>query len=279
MLNFVLIGAAGYVAPKHLKAIKEVGGNLIACTDPHDSVGILDSYFPECQYFNTWERFDRFCNQVSIDYIVVCSPNYLHETHIRWGLKLGADIICEKPLALTSHNLMVIEEAEFSSRGKVNVILQLRLVERLINLRKVILNNHIVSLRYITPRGKWYHYSWKGDESKSGGLATNIGIHLFDLLGWLFGKYQDVKISEKTKDTVVGMLVMEKAEVNFILSVQGKVPERLMVIDGELIDFNVGFTNLHTKSYEQILLGYGFGIEDARSSINICERIRGINLD
>jgi len=279
MLNFVLIGAAGYVAPKHLKAIKEVGGNLIACTDPHDSVGILDSYFPECQYFNTWERFDRFCNQVSIDYIVVCSPNYLHETHIRWGLKLGADIICEKPLALTSHNLMVIEEAEFSSRGKVNVILQLRLVERLINLRKVILNNHIVSLRYITPRGKWYHYSWKGDESKSGGLATNIGIHLFDLLGWLFGKYQDVKISEKTKDTVVGMLVMEKAEVNFILSVQGKVPERLMVIDGELIDFNVGFTNLHTKSYEQILLGHGFGVEDARSSINICERIRGINLD
>ena len=278
-INYALIGAAGYVAPKHMKAIKETGGNLIACVDPHDSVGVLDSYFPECYYFNTWERFDRFCHNNEIDYIVICSPNYLHETQIRWALRMGFDVICEKPLALCEHNLQAIKRTELETGKKVNVILQLRLMEQLIKLKASVESKHKVSLIYITPRGNWYNWSWKGDESKSGGLATNIGVHLFDLLCWLFGSHYNIRLSCKDKNTVAGKLLLDKADVDFILSINGCSPERSMIMDGQEIDFNNNFTNLHTKSYKLILSGLGFGVDDTVPSISICERIRGAEVE
>lgn len=277
MANFALIGAAGYVAPKHMKAIKEVGGNLVACVDPHDSVGILDSYFPECFYFNSWERFDRFCSGDKIDYVSICSPNYLHETHARWAMKLGADVICEKPLALYKRNLDSLIVTEQETGKKVSVILQLRLMEQLKELKKSIPGGDVL-LRYTTPRGNWYNWSWKGDETKSGGLATNIGIHLFDVVTWLFGAVEDIHLTHKSTTTVAGELRLARANVDFILSINGSVPERTMRINGQLVDFNHNFTNLHTESYKQILAGNGFSIEDALPSIVICEKIRSMEL-
>lgn len=272
--NFVLIGAAGYVAPKHMKAIRDIGGNLLACIDPHDSVGILDSYFPNCRYFKEWERFDRYCNYYPVDYVVVCSPNYLHEAHSRWGLKLGADVICEKPLALTTQNLTNLTAVETETGNKITVILQLRLMALFNELKNNINNNQKVILNYITPRGNWYYWSWKGDESKSGGLATNIGIHLFDIITWIYGACRDISINKKTADTVDGIIYLEKANVKFHLSIAGKKPQRTIAIDGREIDFSNGFTELHTESYREILAGRGFGIADALPSIAICEEIR-----
>lgn len=280
MKNYVLIGI-GYVSPKHLKAIKENNGNLIAALDPHDSVGILDSYFPECSFFTEFERLDRYCCKLidsgtKIDYVSICSPNYLHDAHCRFALRLGADAICEKPLVLKERNLDQLKKIEEQTGSKVYTILQLRLNETLIKLRNDISKKDVksnVNIRYITPRGRWYKYSWKGDISKSGGLHTNIGIHLFDLMSWIFGKNTFQVIYNKTEGTICGTLNYEKAVCNFYLSTNGDKPERIITIDNEEIEFSKGFTDLHTLSYKNILEGDGFGIEDTRESIRICEKI------
>ena len=283
MPNFILLGCAGYVAPKHMKAIKDCGGELIAAVDPHDSVGILDSYFPRCSFFTEFERFDRHCDKLirsgtPIDYVSICSPNYLHDAHARFALRIGADAICEKPLALKERNLLGLRELEQESGRSINCILQLRLNEQLIQIKNDIRDSSSrkrVNLIYVTPRGEWYLHSWKGNEEKSGGLATNIGIHLFDLIVWMFGELvAPITLSKKTKKTVSGIVSLQKADVCFTLSVEGASPCRKMEIDGEEIEFSKGFTDLHSESYRQILLGNGFGIDDALPSIRICEQIR-----
>jgi UDP-N-acetyl-2-amino-2-deoxyglucuronate dehydrogenase len=274
--NYVLLGAAGYVSPKHLRAIKDTGGNLLAVMDPHDSVGVLDSFFPSCKYFREFERFDRFCSKINqrIDYVVVCSPNYLHDSHCRFGLRLGTDVICEKPVVLNERNLDELQNMEVKTGHMVNTILQLRLNPQLQELKNKISRNHKVFLEYYTPRGPWYLHSWKGDVAKSGGLGTNIGIHLFDLMVWLFGpKFDKPELIIKTPTTIGGFLHLDKASVSFELSIE-KGPKRRLVIDNEDIEFSKGFADLHTESYRHILAGGGFDLNVARPSIQICEEIR-----
>lgn len=289
MKRFAIIGVAGYVAPRHLKAIKETGNILVAAMDKSDSVGILDQYFPEAAFFTEFERFERYLAKLKnegqgIDYFVVCTPNYLHDSHVRFGLRLGADVICEKPLVLNPHNIQALVEEEKNTGKKVFTILQLRHQPVLQALKVRILSSeqkHKVQLRYITPRGKWYHYSWKGDISKSGGLATNIGIHLFDLLIWLFGDVTNYIIYSKSDSKMSGHLSLEKAEVDWMLSIDEKDLEdptlnsyRLLEIDGEKIEFDNGFSNLHTKSYEEILSEKGFPISTVEKSIEIVSKLR-----
>lgn len=275
MKNFALIGAAGYIAPRHMKAIKDTGNNLIAALDKHDSVGILDSYFPDADFFTEFERFDRHLEKLKrtgkkIDYLVVCSPNYLHDAHIRFGLRLGADVICEKPVALNPWNVETLMEMEKETGRNVYSILQLRLHPAVKTLKKKIHEGpadkvYQVKLHYITARGKWYQYSWKGDVQKSGGIATNIGIHFFDLLLWLFGDVKENSVQQHTATTASGFLLLEKARVNWLLSIDaarlpqeakasGKRSYRLLEIDNEPIDFSDGMEELYFRSYEEIMI-------------------------
>lgn len=297
MKNFALIGAAGYIAPRHMKAIKETGNNLVAALDKHDNVGILDSYFPNADFFTEFERFDRHLDKLkrkgqSVDYVSICSPNYLHDSHIRFALKHGADAICEKPLVLNPWNVDALREIEKETGRKINTVLQLRLHPSIIALREKVKNGpkhyvYDVTLKYITSRGRWYHISWKGDMSKSGGIATNIGIHFFDMLIWVFGPCQRVLVSTMAADHCSGVLELEKARVNWFLSINsdhlgedlkasGKRTFRSLTIDREDIEFSEGFADLHTKTYEEILKGNGFGLSDVRASIEIAQTIRNM---
>lgn len=297
MKNFALIGAAGFIAPRHLKAIKETGNNLIAAVDKFDSVGIMDSYFPDCHFFTEFERFDRHIEKIKLkgtplDYVSVCSPNYLHDAHIRFGLRQGATVICEKPIVLNPWNIDALQEKEKETGQRVYTILQLRLHPSIIALREKVAASpnsfREMDLRYITSRGRWYHTSWKGDVSKSGGIATNIGVHFFDMLCWIFGEVKDIEVLIHTSDTAEGVLHFEHARVKWFLSInENTIPEevrtagkrtfRKITIDGDAFEFSEGFTDLHTRSYEEILKGNGFGLEDTRKSIEIVSAIRNKN--
>ena len=298
MKDFALIGVAGFVAPRHLKAIKETGNNLIAALDRHDNVGILDSYFPDANFFTEFERFDRFLDKLkrkkqAVDYISICSPNYLHDSHIRFSLRYGADAICEKPLVLNPWNIDGLSEMEDETGRRVNTILQLRLHSSIIALRERIRNGprnkiYEVDLSYITSRGNWYYRSWKGELSKSGGIATNIGIHFFDMLIWIFGDVKKVIVHQKREDMVAGLIELEKARVRWMLSInfdhlpdpvkaQGKRTFRSLKMDGMELEFSEGFTDLHTASYSEILKGKGFSLQDARPSIELAHQIRQIS--
>ena len=293
--NFALIGAAGYIAPRHLKAIKETNNNLIAALDKFDSVGVMDSYFPNADFFVEFERFDRHIeklrrNGTHLDYVSICTPNYLHDAHIRMALRSGADAICEKPLVLNPWNVDALMDIEKESGQKINTILQLRLHPSIIALKnKVAAENkkekYDIDLTYITSRGNWYDVSWKGDESKSGGIATNIGIHFYDMLSWIFGDVQENVVHLREKDKAAGYLEFENARVRWFLSIdenslpkkikeKGQRTYRSILIDNEEIEFSAGFTDLHTVSYQGILNGNGFGLKDAKKSVEIVHQIR-----
>lgn len=295
MKNFVLIGAAGYIAPRHMKAIKETGNNLIAALDPHDAVGVLDQYFPDCDFFTEFERFDRHCEKLkrqgtAIDYVVVCSPNYLHDAHIRFGLRIGADVICEKPVVLNPWNLDALIEMEKETGRKVYVVHQLRYHPEIIKLRQKVLNGpadkiYEVDLKYITPRGKWYQYSWKGDEEKSGGLLSNIGIHIFDMLTWIFGNIKNHKGEGNNKSEISGLLKLERANVKWLLGI-GMVERekgerevtnalRTLLVNDETIDFTKGTDELHTAVYSDIVRNnMGVSLEGAFSTISLVYNLR-----
>jgi UDP-N-acetyl-2-amino-2-deoxyglucuronate dehydrogenase len=295
MKRFALIGASGYIAPRHMKAIKETGNDLVAALDKHDNVGILDSYFPDTQFFTEFERFDRHLDKLrrngkGVDFVSICSPNYLHDSHIRFALRQNADAICEKPLVLTPWNLDALRIIEKETGKRIYNILQLRLHPSIIELKKKIAAapaNKIfdVDLTYITSRGSWYHVSWKGDASKSGGISTNIGIHFFDMLIWIFGDVQKSTVEKYHDDHAAGFLEMKRARVKWFLSIdvnhvpvnlrsQGKRTYRSLQMDGEEIEFSEGFTDLHTRSYVEILKGNGFGLSDVEPSIQLAHQIR-----
>jgi UDP-N-acetyl-2-amino-2-deoxyglucuronate dehydrogenase len=295
MENFALIGAAGFVAPRHLKAIKETGNNLVAALDKHDNVGILDSYFPNADFFTEFERFDRHLDKLKrkgekVDYVSICSPNYLHDSHIRFALRYGANAICEKPLVLNPWNLEALQEIERETGKKVYTILQLRLHPSIIALRDRIKNGpkdkvYDVDLQYMTSRGHWYHSSWKGDLAKSGGIATNIGIHFFDMLMWVFGGLKEQEVISHSTDHASGIMRLEQANVKWFLSInydhipadvksKGKRTFRTLSMEGEEIEFSDGFTDLHTRSYSEILAGRGFGLTHAAPSIALVHDIR-----
>lgn len=294
-MNFALIGVAGYIAPRHLQAIKETGNTLVAALDKSETVGILDSYFPNADFFTEFERFDRHLDKLKrkgtkIDYVSICTPNYLHDSHIRFALRHGADAICEKPLVLNPWNVDALAEIERETGKHIHTILQLRLHPSIIALKEKIQNGpsdkvYDIDLRYITSRGHWYQISWKGDVSKSGGIATNIGIHFFDMLLWVFGELKSLEVKALEPDHAVGTLHLEKARVNWFLSInydhlpdtvkaKGKRTFRSLTMEGEEIEFSEGFTDLHIKSYDEILKGKGFGLEEARPSIELVHKIR-----
>jgi UDP-N-acetyl-2-amino-2-deoxyglucuronate dehydrogenase len=295
VLNFALIGAAGYIASRHLKAIKETGNNLVAALDKFDSVSIMDNFFPQSDFFVEFERFDRHFDKLKrqgtkIDYVSICSPNYLHDSHIRFALRQGSDAICEKPLVLNPWNIDVLSDIEGETGQKVFNILQLRLHPVIIKLKHEIEAGpkdkvYNIDLTYITSRGNWYDISWKGQIQKSGGVATNIGVHFFDMLTWIFGDVKEniVHIAEPHK--VAGFLSLERANVRWFLSidannlpenikVKGRRTFRSIVIDSRELEFSEGFTELHNKSYMEILNGNGFGIQEARKSIETVFTIR-----
>ncbi|MDA0194131.1 MAG: Gfo/Idh/MocA family oxidoreductase [Bacteroidetes bacterium] len=295
MKNFALIGAAGYIAPRHMKAIKETGNQLVAAIDKFDSVGIIDSHFPEADFFTEFERFDRHIEKLKrtgekLDYVSICSPNYLHDAHIRFGLRVGADVICEKPLVLNPWNIDALKEIEEEFGNKIYNILQLRLHPSIIALKKRIDEDksgkvHDIDLAYITSRGHWYYTSWKGDVSKSGGIATNIGVHFYDMLSWVFGSLKGNIVHLHTHDRAAGYLEFEKARVRWFLSInadtlpnlvkaKGGRTYRSLTMEGEEIEFSDGFTELHTHSYKHILNGAGFGLDHARPSIELVHSIR-----
>ncbi|HEY5746432.1 MAG TPA: Gfo/Idh/MocA family oxidoreductase [Chryseolinea sp.] len=299
MKNFALIGAAGFIAPRHLKALKDTGSNLVAALDKHDNVGVLDSYFPNADFFTEFERFDRHLDKLKrkgekVDYITICSPNYLHDSHIRFALRYGANAICEKPLVLNPWNLDALAEIEKETGKKVFTILQLRLHPSIIALRERVLKGpkdkvYDVDLKYMTSRGHWYQSSWKGDLSKSGGIATNIGIHFFDMLMWIFGAVKKNEVHSLTASQGSGYIELEKARVNWFLSIdyedipeaikaQGKRTFRTLSMEGEEIEFSDGFTDLHTKSYAEILKGNTFGLQEAKPSIELVYDIRNKEL-
>ena len=290
--NFGLIGAAGFVAPRHLRAVKDNGQNLLAAYDPNDSVGVIDSYFPDASFFTEYERFDRHCEKLRrageekrLRYFSICSPNYLHDAHIRFALRADAHAICEKPLVLNPWNADALKSLEKETGKKVYTILQLRYHPSILALKKKIDSSgnskkHDIVLTYITPRGKWYHYSWKGDLMKSGGIATNIGVHFFDMLTWIFGKSVKNTLHIHKKDKASGLIELENANVKWFLSIDrndlkaGDKTFRSITLDGEEIEFSEGFTDLHTVSYKEILEGRGFGIDEARPSIEAVYDIR-----
>jgi UDP-N-acetyl-2-amino-2-deoxyglucuronate dehydrogenase len=297
MKNFAITGVAGFVAPRHLDAIRTTGNRLIAAADPHDAVGILDRYAFDVRFFTEIERFDRHLEKLRrrpederVHYLSICSPNYLHDAHIRMALRVQADAICEKPLVINPWNLDALQELEGETGRRVYTILQLRLHPALLELRKKILQGkssqrHQVSLTYLTSRGQWYQNSWKGVLERSGGLATNIGIHFFDMLLWIFGSVQDLKVRVRDEWRTSGTLTLERADVQWTLSahpadlpfpaVPGKKTTfRSITVDGAEVEFSEGFTELHTRSYEEILAGRGFGIDDARQSIELAYRVR-----
>ena len=298
MKNFALTGLAGYIAPRHLQAIKDTGNRLVAAVDPHDSVGILDSYFPDASFFTEIERFDRHLEKLrrekkedQVHYISICSPNHLHDAHIRLALRVGADAICEKPLVLKPWNLDQLQELEDEFGNRIYTVFQLRVHPSLIRIkqeleRKTNSIKHTVRLRYITTRGKWYRYSWKGNPERSGGITTNIGIHFFDLLLWLFGSVQESTVHVLENERAGGILELEKANVEWFISLDandlpveyfrqnGRATYRSIIVDDKEIEFSGGFTDLHTRVYEEILAGNGFGINDARPSIDLAHSIR-----
>lgn len=298
MKNFALIGAAGYIAPRHMKAIKETGNHLVAAMDKNDSVGVIDSHFPEADFFTEYERFDRHIDLLkrkgtAIDYVAIASPNYLHDSHIRFALRQGAHAICEKPLVLNPHNIDALKVVEEETGKKIFNILQLRLHPSIIALKERVAKDiekdaskiFEVDLTYLTSRGHWYHTSWKGDVDKSGGIATNIGVHFYDMLGWIFGGLEENEAHLKKNDVNAGYLQFKHAKVKWFLSINyDYIPEevkaagqrtyRSITVDGEEIEFSGGFTDLHTASYQHILEGQGFGLEEARKSIEIVSAIR-----
>jgi UDP-N-acetyl-2-amino-2-deoxyglucuronate dehydrogenase len=294
--NFALIGAAGFIAPRHMKAIKETGNSLVAAVDPFDSVGIIDSYFPEADFFVETERFDRHLDKLrmrgenKVDYVSVCSPNYLHDAHVRLALRNEAHAVCEKPLVLNPWNVDALKEIELETGKQIHVIMQLRLHPAILELQKRIEAGpkdkvYDVDLTYITSRGKWYFFSWKGDPEKSGGVATNIGIHFFDMLSLVFGGVSENIVHFSNKFSAAGFLRLERARVRWFLSLDsttiplelraaGQRTYRSVRIEGEEMEFSDGFTDLHTESYKKILAGEGFGVEDARPSIETAYAIR-----
>jgi len=296
MKNFALIGASGYIAPRHLKAIKDTNNSLIAALDRFDSVGIMDSYFPNADFFVEPERFDRHLEKlkydkgVELDYVSICTPNYLHDSHIRMALRRGADAICEKPLVLNPWNLDALQKMEKESGKQIYNILQLRLHQSIIDLKMKVDNApkdkiFDVDLTYLTSRGNWYYTSWKGDNSKSGGIATNIGVHFYDMLSWIFGNVKENIVHVQTHDRASGYLEFERARVRWFLSINfdvipkeiksiGQRTYRSITIEGEELEFSGGFTDLHTRVYEGVLEGNGFGIDDARQAIEIVHNIR-----
>lgn len=293
-----MIGAAGYIAPRHIKAIKDTGHNLLAALDKNDSVGILDSYFSQADFFVEYERFDRHLDLmkrrgIQIDYVSIASPNYLHDSHIRFALRHGAHAICEKPLVLNPHNIDALNVIQQETGMQVYNILQLRLHPSIIKLRDFVRSEIAknpdrifdVDLTYLTSRGHWYFTSWKGSDEKSGGIATNIGVHFYDMLGWIFGELKTNETHLKQMDASAGYLEFEHARVRWFLSVNyeyipdmvkasGQRTYRSITVDGNEIEFSSGFTDLHTESYEQIISGKGFGLEEARKSITIVSDIR-----
>jgi UDP-N-acetyl-2-amino-2-deoxyglucuronate dehydrogenase len=293
MTSFALIGAGGYVAPRHMRAIKAVDGKLKVAFDPNDSVGVIDSYFPEASFFVEFERFDRHIDKLrrraeKIDFVSICSPNYLHDAHCRFALRSDADAICEKPLVLNPWNIDGLAEIEKDTGRQISTILQLRLHPAIKALRERVqasAQNEIeLDLTYITSRGRWYHSSWKGDEPKSGGVATNIGVHLFDMLTFVFGPPQRNIVHLRQRERAAGYLECGRARIRWFLSVdrndlpaavaQDKTTYRSILLNGEEIEFSDGFTDLHTRSYEEILAGRGFGLEDVRPSVEIVSSFR-----
>ncbi|AXH11873.1 Gfo/Idh/MocA family protein [Halarcobacter bivalviorum] len=297
--RFALIGASGYIAPRHMQAITETGNELVAALDPYDGIGIMDSHFPQASFFTEFERFDRFIdkyhreNDKKIDYIAITTPNYLHDAHIRFTLKSGCDAICEKPLVLNPHNIDQLKIIEQETGKRVNNILQLRLHPSIIALKEKVQKElevnpnkiYDIDLTYLTSRGKWYFVSWKGDEDKSGGIASNIGVHFYDMLAWIFGEVKENIVHLKQPDANAGLLRLKNANVRWFLSVnydyipeevkaQGQTTFRSITVEGEEIEFSGGFKDLHTRSYEEILAGNGFGLDEAYGSIDIVSQIR-----
>ncbi|MCR9226401.1 MAG: Gfo/Idh/MocA family oxidoreductase [Flavobacteriaceae bacterium] len=299
MKNFALIGAAGYIAPRHMKAIKDTKNTLLAAYDKGDSVGIIDSYFPNADFFVEFERFDRHIEKLKyekktyLDYVSICSPNYLHDAHIRFALRSGADAICEKPLVLNPWNIDKLKKVEENTGKQVFNILQLRVHPSIIALKEKVAKSDKstkfeVDLTYLTSRGHWYQTSWKGDNSKSGGIATNIGVHFYDMLSWIFGNVQENVVHVHERDRAAGYLEFENARVRWFLSInaeylpqevkaKGQTTFRSITIDGEELEFSGGFTDLHTMVYQDILNGKGYGLEAARTAIEIVHKIRNSN--
>lgn len=297
MANYALMGAAGYIAPRHMKAIKDTGNTLVAALDPNDSVGVIDSYFPDADFFTEFERFDRHIDKLrrlnhskQVEYIAICSPNYLHDAHARFTLRSGADAICEKPLVLNPWNIDGLLAVEKDTGHRINSILQLRLHPSILRLKKQQTETgrstkHDVDLTYIASRGHWYSQSWKGDEKKSGGVATNIGVHFFDMLHFLYGDLQQSIVHHADEMRSAGFLEYDRARVRWFLSIdendlptqvrsRGQRTFRSIAVDGEEIEFSDGFTDLHTRSYEEIQLGRGFGLEENRAAIEAVSAIR-----
>ena len=296
-MNFAITGVAGYIAPRHLKAIYDTGNKIIAALDPNDSVGALDHYDLNIPFFTEFERFDRHLEKLRrgpesdrADYVTICSPNYLHDAHCRMALRVGANVICEKPLVINPWNLDALQEIENETGGRINTILQLRVHPALIALHDKLLatqsnQQHDVQLTYVTARGNWYHRSWKGDPEKSGGVAVNIGIHFFDLLLWLFGSVGDCRVYLAEPKRMAGFVELQHARVKWLLSIDGadlpfkpepgvRTTYRSITVDGEEIEFTDGFTGLHTRVYEQTLAGDGFDIQDVRPATDLTYRIR-----
>jgi len=294
MKRFALIGAAGYIAPRHMIAIRETGNDLVAALDSNDSVGIIDSHFPDAQFFTEFERFDRHIDKIrragqGVDYVSIASPNYLHDSHMRFALRSGADAICEKPLVLNPWNIDGLKEIEADTGRKINTILQLRLHPAIIALREQVAasGDHVydVDLTYITSRGNWYLQSWKGDDKKSGGIATNIGVHFYDMLHFVFGAVKANVVHLATPTKAAGYLEYQHARVRWFLSIdvndvpeaeraKGKRTFRSITADGQNVEFSDGFTDLHTRSYQEILAGRGFGLDENRVAIETVSHIR-----
>jgi UDP-N-acetyl-2-amino-2-deoxyglucuronate dehydrogenase len=297
MTNFALLGVAGYIAPRHLQAIKDVEGHLVCASDPNDSVGVLDRYFFETRYFREFERFDRHVEKLRrrkqeerVHYVSICSPNYLHDAHMRFALRVGAHAICEKPLVINPWNLEPLTELEQEQGKRIYTVLQLRVHPTLVALRERLQQSHAaprreVVLTYVTSRGQWYLNSWKGDLQRSGGIATNIGIHFFDLLLWLFGRVQGYEVHVSTPQSMSGYLELERANVRWFLSIDrhdlpfearpgGPTTHRSITVDGQELEFSDGFTDLHTRIYREILAGRGFSVEDARPAIVLTHGLR-----
>lgn len=297
MKNFAITGVAGYVAPRHLNAIKETGNRLIAALDPHDSVGILDKFAPDTKFFTEYERFDRYLEKLRrkeedqrVHFVSICSPNYLHDAHIRTALRVGADALCEKPLVLNPWNLEQLSLLEAETGRRVYTVLQLRVHPTIVALKAEIdaekrNGKHEIELAYITSRGEWYLRSWKGQAERSGGLATNIGIHFFDMLIWIFGRVEYFEVHVSNARKIGGFIELERARVNWVLSIdfedvpeevrkKGQTTYRSITVDGRELEFSGGFTDLHTVVYQETLAGRGHGIDDARASIQLVHNIR-----
>lgn len=297
MQNFAVTGVAGFVAPRHLKAIRDTGNRLVAACDPKDAVGILDQFAFDVRFFTEFERFDRFLEKARrgaeadrVHYLTVCSPNYLHDAHCRLGLRVGADVICEKPLVINPWNLDALAELEEETQRRIWTVLQLRLHEKLLATRAALgSGKHEVVLTYVTSRGAWYDVSWKGQDEKSGGIPANIGVHFFDMLLWMFGPLQSAQVHLRERRRAAGVLELERARVRWFLSVEmgdlpfpavpgGKTTHRTMLVDGAEVEFSDGFTDLHTRVYEETLAGRGFGLAEARPAIELVHAVRTAEL-